>query len=469
MRSLALALLVALPGCTEDADSSPNPADATPADAVVEADARVADATPPAPDAAPTVDAAEPDAAPITPCAQEDDLAPNQRPRQAAPIEPGFSRADLYICPDQADFFAVALAAEQRIRVELAADPVDRDLDLVVLDASGEELAGSYGEYGEEALRFVAPAAGTYIIQVQSYRGQTARYRLTVAQGCRLDAACGDEQVCDTLEETCAPYSAGACGDDAHEPDDRHAQAGLLGAAAVEGLICPQDRDWFAVDIADGDTVEVEVGFTAGRNVDLVALGPEGAPGGCGAGGRQPRAGGLLPCPRRPLPGGPADARRRGGGHGVCAVDGGVVRGLPHRSRLPEPGAAVLHRRRLSASARRRAGEARGRCGRGADCSPASSFCLQGDPGGHDNVCTRECTSADDCADFGGDGICDRIQGAMVCVHACVSDDDCGLVRRCEDGECNRRGRCNGDADCGPGEACTATDFGNWCALVENP
>ncbi|MEZ4475638.1 MAG: PPC domain-containing protein, partial [bacterium] len=414
-------------------------------------------------------DAAEPDAAPITPCAQEDDLAPNQRPRQAAPIEPGFSRADLYICPDQADFFAVALAAEQRIRVELAADPVDRDLDLVVLDASGEELAGSYGEYGEEALRFVAPAAGTYIIQVQSYRGQTARYRLTVAQGCRLDAACGDEQVCDTLEETCAPYSAGACGDDAHEPDDRHAQAGLLGAAAVEGLICPQDRDWFAVDIADGDTVEVEVGFTAGRNVDLVALGPEGRLVDAALGDANPErvvfshapAGRYLVGLQMPA-GEAVDTEyvlSMVGSSGACRIDrdclslglpsctDGVCQPAPDGGRV-KPG---------------------GRCGRGADCSPASSFCLQGDPGGHDNVCTRECTSADDCADFGGDGICDRIQGAMVCVHACVSDDDCGLVRRCEDGECNRRGRCNGAADCGPGEACTATDFGNWCALVENP
>ncbi|MCA9527329.1 MAG: PPC domain-containing protein [Myxococcales bacterium] len=467
MRTPALALLLGLAACTEDPKPAATPVDAAPDVAV--ADATVADAAPPAPDAEGVADAAEPDAAPITPCAGEDDLAPNQRPRQAAPIAPGFTRADLFICPDQADYFALELAAEQRVRLELAADPIERDLDLAVLDAAGMELAGSYGEYGEEALRFVAPAAGTYLVRVQSYRGQTARYRLTVAQGCRLDAVCGDAQVCDTLAETCTPYAPGPCGDDAQEPDDRHEQATALANGPVEGQICPQDRDWFAVDVADGDSVAVSVAFTAGRNVDLIALGPDGRLVDAALGDANPEqvvfshapAGRYLVGVSMPGSGEAVDTAytvTTAGSSGACRIDRdclslglptceeGVCRPVPDGGRV-KPG---------------------GRCGRGADCSDASDFCLQGDPGGHDNICTRECTSADDCGDFGGDGICDRILGAMVCVHRCESDDDCALTRRCEEGECNSRGRCNGDGDCAMGEACVATGFGNRCALVED-
>ena len=464
MRLLIACLLLA--ACTEDAKTQADPVDTAVADAADAApalDRAVADAAPPV-DAAPP----EPDMAVVPACAQEDELAPNQGPRQAAVVEPGFNRADLFSCPGATDYFALDLEAGERVRLNLTAQPATIDLDLAVEGPDGMPVAASDGSTGEESLRIVATVAGRYLVRVAGYRDQTGPYRLTVEQGCRTDAACSGDDLCDILTETCAPFLRGACGVDDHEPNDRQETATDLPRAPTQGRVCPEDRDWFAVDLAEGSTLDVSVAFTALRNVDLLVIGPNDRLVDAVLGDANPEHVVLSSVPAGRyrigvvMPGsGDAEAEytiSTVASSDPCRLDRDCLSlGLPLCKdgvcQPPPDGGRV---------------KPGGACARGSDCSPASEFCFQGDPGGQDNICTRTCATAEECADLGPGAVCIRRQGGMICLNPCQTDDDCSLIRRCDDmGQCNRRGRCTGDNDCGPGEACVQTDFGLSCALVE--
>lgn len=469
MRLLLACLLPAcLLACTEDAKPTAEgdvAVDAAVVDATV--DAAVVDAVVDAVADA-EVDAAAPDAAVTPPCADEDDLAPNQRPQAASPIEVGFTRGDLFICPQVTDHFALPLRAGERVRIELVAHPENVDLDLAVDDPAGMEIAFSSGEFGEETIRLVAPADGTYILRVQGYRGQTTSYGLAVKRGCRFDAACGEGEACDTLTELCAPFVRGACGGD--EASDTHEDALPLPRQAAMGTLCPADRDWYAIDMEVGETLDVSVSFTAGRNLDVLVLGPEGRLVDAALSDANPERVVLSSVPAGRyliglvMPGSGDDAVVDYTLTSVSSSEACRIHrdcrslGLPICSDagtcLP---AAENGRAKLG-----------GPCGRGSDCAPGADYCFQGDPGGHDNVCTRDCETADDCADLGAGTLCVRRFGAFLCMRPCASDDDCSLTRRCEEGACNRRGRCTNNNDCGPGEACLDSEIGPACTLVED-
>ncbi len=468
LRWATLMAALALGGCIDETEETP---------------AREADQAVAMDDAAPMADAAvmadagpAPDqAVPPPSCGNEDDLYPNQGPDGAEPIELGFARQDLFICPDSEDWFALPLAANQAITVTLLADPVETDLDLSLLDANGEIVGDSAGEIGEESLAFVAPADGTWFVRVNGYRGEATYYALAVQGGCRTDGQCAEGQVCRRSAGECVPFVVPECGADRNEPNDRDDQATPVEIpASVRGVTCDGDRDWFAFEANDGDTIDLLLSFDAGKDLDLLVTDLDtGAIIDVAQGDSRTNPERLtltaLPAGRYGAgvfafnDNGPALADidftlELAGRSGACQVDRDCVSaGLPVCDAgvcraVDQPSPVALG----------------GRCDSDEDCGADAQLCYTGGAGGHDNVCTIQCQGDAGCAALGEGATCVPISNqSAVCFPPCESDDDCSAFRTCQARTCEIRGECRGDADCdGAGEACQVTPFGRYCGLV---
>ena len=414
-------------------------------------------------------------ASPVVPraCGNEDSLAPNQQLDSAAEIELGFTRDDLFICPETEDWFVLTLREGQRAQLTLDADPVETDLDLAILDVDGMVVAESATEDGAERLDFDAPADGQYYLRVDGYLDQAAFYKLSVSGTCVLDSQCPDGQVCDRFDGACEQRPESDCGDDQYEPNDTDDQASPLEVPSdsVTGTICAADRDWFAFEAADGDSFELLVGFDGGEDIDIHVINAEtGAVISRATSDRRTN-------PERltfsHLPAGnyrigltlfvPEDESDRDaaytidlvGSSGRCEADRDcTAAGLPICDEglcvAPQPQAAL--------------GE---RCGRNEDCAEGADLCFTGGQGGHDNFCTIGCTGRGQCGALGETAYCQPVsRNAAVCIPGCDSDDDCGRFFGCTDGVCQIRGACRVDEDCGEGEVCASARTGErYCAL----
>lgn len=461
-----------LTACIEDAG------EATPEDGedAATADAAAIDAAPdrgpPRPDAAlqPDMAVLPPDAMVVPGCGNEDEVAPNQTPEDAHPIEPGFERDDLFLCPDTADWFRLELPGGQGLGVRLLADPPDVDLDLAILNDGGVILAESANDNGQEAIDLVVPTAGTYFVRVTGYRGEAAFYALQVLTGCTLDAQCPGDQVCNRYEGQCETRGESVCGADAFEDNDRDAEAAALPEGWVaDGVLCGADRDWFAVEVENGGTLDLLVAFDAEEDIDVFVIEADtGAIVATATGGPESN-------PERlrltSLPGGryliglvlfigegrdhEAEYRLEViGRSGGCTVDRDCANAL-----YPVCDEGIC-----------RAVEGNvglgGRCGRDADCAAGAELCYTGGNGGHDNFCTVTCDGDGACAALGEGAACIPVsRRTAVCFPPCAGDDDCSAFRTCVQGACELRGECESDRDCGEGELCQLTQFGRYCGL----
>lgn len=410
---------------------------------------------------------------PIETCGNEDSLAPNQSAADAATIEPGFARDDLFLCAETEDWFRLALAAGQGVTIRLQADPVETDLDLAVLDGAGVVLEESTEEFGEEQVEFVAPAAGEYLVRVAGFREQASFYAFAVESGCRMDANCPDG-VCDPFRGRCAAFEAPDCGADDFEPNDRDSEGAAIEAGdEIEGVLCGSDRDWFVLEVERGASADVLVGFAGGQDIDVFVLD-------LATGRRVAEAtGDRRTNPERlslsHLPAGryamglflftPEGERDREvdyrvevvGRSGACAIDRDCA-----NAALPVCEDGVCHA--VDAGGAAMPGE---RCGEDGDCDGRSEFCWTGGEGGHDNYCSRRCDGEGQCDDLGDAAYCTPIgRGAAICVPPCASDDDCSGFRACREGVCEIRGECRIDDDCADGEVCASTQFGRYCGIA---
>lgn len=448
-----------LAGCVEDAK-------------VARADAATDLALPDAAPDATVDDAALPDAAPdaaIAPCDREDDLAGNHSRAQAAPVPVGFSRSDLYICPELTDYFEFSLTEAETVTLVLQATPAERDLDLAVVDTAGAVLAESAGELGSERLSFTAPAAGTYLARVVGYRGTGAAYAFSIFGGCTRDAQCPPDQVCRRSQSTCIEYAPEACGDDPNEPNDRDDQATpiVLGTAR-NGVICDAERDWFTFEVAEGASVDAAVFNAAGADLDLLAVNVD--------------RGGLVAVAQNQADTNPEIVRltslpagryavgvfgSTGGNRDVAYTLEVAARTEPCRIDRdclndPYPRCEAGRCRPVDGGGTVPLG---GRCGGISDCTPDASRCYTGSAGGHDNVCTVACVNDAGCVGLGERAYCVQVeQNLSVCQPACASDDDCSRYRTCGGrGQCDLRGECTGDRDCDADEVCDVLPFGRYC------
>jgi len=476
MKPSVLSLVLLVPffsACIEDVSPQSEAApDAMPMEMTPEPDANTGDSPEPAPDAA-----AMPEPPVPMSCGNEDDFAPNQSMDDAAPIDSMFRSDALFICPDTQDWFRLDLEIGQTVTLDLLADPPEADLDMIILDAQGEEVAASTGETGEESLTFSAPAAAAYYVRVEGYRMRATFYSLSVSGKCQLDAHCPETDVCDRYEGRCIPLPDPACGQDEYETNNRDHTATALPAppSSLDAVICGVDRDWYTLVAEEGDSFDVLVAFEEERDIDLFLI--EANTGRVIASETSdfrtnPERLSLSHLPAGEYRLGVILSVRAGnenqdveyslevaGRSGACEIDRDCATdGLPlcvEGTCQPAPPGAGL-------------GE---RCGRDTDCGNDAEFCYTGGAGGHDNFCTISCRGPNECGALGENGVCVPVsRERAVCYPGCRSDDDCGIFYACVDGGCDLRGECRTDEDCSEGENCRPSRTGDrYCALPTDP
>ena len=149
----------------------------------------------------------------------EDDLAPNQDADSAAPIEAGFSRKDLFRCPNTSDWYILEVSAGRTVRIAVQPDPADAPYQLELLNENGGQLDSGRRDGPTIAIDYTSDVDQKVYIRVGA-RGETAGYyALTISGECRLDADCAEGQVCDRFDSVCIDLPASMCGDDANEPN----------------------------------------------------------------------------------------------------------------------------------------------------------------------------------------------------------------------------------------------------------
>jgi Cys-rich repeat protein len=80
---------------------------------------------------------------------------------------------------------------------------------------------------------------------------------------CLSNSDCPEGSVCDPTQGECVPHD---CRDDPFEPNNLPADASALGAGRYDDLtLCPEDLDWFKLDLTRGDRLMVIV------NTDFLA------------------------------------------------------------------------------------------------------------------------------------------------------------------------------------------------------
>ena len=483
---LAAALLTACVDDSQTAAREPE-ADAVTADATTpdsSADATTTDAGPTADADAPPPDAAPPPPPPPEACADEDDLAPNDLAERAAPIEAGFGRDDLFLCAGSSDWFRLTLSAQERVLVQIAANPTDRDLDLLLLSEAGEVVATSATETGEERLAYTAEAAGTYFVQViGGFRDVEVQYALSVTSQCRLDSQCGPNQACSAFTGECVdvPPPERACGADTFEPNDTDATAAMLDADGppIDAVVCALSPDWYVLPAEAGDTWDVLLTFAQGEDLDFVV--------------RDLSTGALVASATGDANSNPERARisHLSAGRyalGVLLADGGRNgrRELPYRLDVARTAGRCASDRDCAGLGRPLCDGTSGvcvpvpdagqvqlgdTCGTTEDCADAEATCYQGRAGGQDNLCTVPCQDDAQCDVLARNAYC-QFSGRRggVCLYPCETDLDCASdFRECVAGRCEIRQQCRSSADCPDGDVCAQTPFGAFLCSAPPP
>jgi Cys-rich repeat protein len=162
---------------------------------------------------------------------QPDRYEPDDSAAQAFNVAPG-SYPNLTLCSADTDWYAIALSRGDQLGVNLDADPfAENTFSTQVKDVSGRTVAS-----GKLLVSYVAPLAAKYFVEIRT-TDAFQPYGVTF------------------LKSRGIP-----CDDDAHEPNDSASQPTLLNASSgIDGVICPQDQDWFKLTVPDGHDVTLSL------------------------------------------------------------------------------------------------------------------------------------------------------------------------------------------------------------------
>lgn len=185
-----------------------------------------------------------------------DSFEPNDTRGSAAGVSPGL-QTGLQACSGDDDFFALGLLANETIDVDLRFSHAEGDIDLQLLDGSGNVVASGTSGSDDESLSYTVPANGTYAIRAFLYSdtGQTP------GNGYDLDVAVTSPQ-------------AATCSADGFEPNDTSASLAVINQGGHAGLtLCPGDHDYFGAYMYVGETLSVDASFAhAEGDIDLWIL-----------------------------------------------------------------------------------------------------------------------------------------------------------------------------------------------------
>ncbi len=179
-------------------------------------------------------DTDEPDAPPIC---EDDRREPNDRPAEAQVLTVASSH-ELRLCPEQEDWFIIR--AERREALEVTVDTEALlNIDLIDFIDGQTVLASAQAIPGGYLMAFEPEEPGDFLLRVTSDAPQEADYSLRFV-GQRIP-----------------------CQDDNREDDDRPTAAILITEddSPIEGVLCENDEDWFAIEIPGNFQIDVSIDF----------------------------------------------------------------------------------------------------------------------------------------------------------------------------------------------------------------
>lgn len=181
-----------------------------------------------------------------------DPFEPNDEPLFAAPIDPGTVSAVVDPVGDR-DYYSLQLTGGDELTVDLLFSHAEGDLDLTVLGPGQVILARSNSTTDDERVAVLAEQSGTHFVFVDGKNDATAQY---------------------TLEVSVTPGENTS--DDPFEPNDNADTAATVGPGTFTAEIEPAgDIDFYAVDVATGDELTVDVLFAHSEaDISLTLLDP---------------------------------------------------------------------------------------------------------------------------------------------------------------------------------------------------
>jgi hypothetical protein len=207
---------------------------------------------------------------------------------------------DLVLCPDDDDVYLLELLAGDRVTATVTGALPQARATLWLLD-SNAETSVAFAETpprGNGRLIYTAQRDESVYLRVNALLAQTS-YDLEVAVESSTPCA--------------ADFFEGELGNDTLATATPPALVPF--GVALQGEVCPQDTELFAVDVGPGEGVSASLSFDAARaDLDLAILDADGAVIGSSAGITQPEAVG-----RRLVNGGRLYVRVRGFGNSVGA------------------------------------------------------------------------------------------------------------------------------------------------------
>ncbi|MCB9553331.1 MAG: lamin tail domain-containing protein [Myxococcales bacterium] len=200
-----------------------------------------------------------------------DDFEPNEDIGSATPIVAG-SYADLSICGDDVDFYAIEICAGGTLTLDVLFTHADGDIDALFGDADDIITSSESGSDNEQIVFLNDGPTATFYAQVFGFDGAENSYSLEVAiDGCDGPVEICDNGVDDDADDAtdCADADCAAdpacvvCPDDANEPNETIADATPVMAGAYADLaICGDgDVDVYAIELCAGGTITVDVTF----------------------------------------------------------------------------------------------------------------------------------------------------------------------------------------------------------------
>ncbi|MCB9547493.1 MAG: pre-peptidase C-terminal domain-containing protein [Myxococcales bacterium] len=354
---------------------------------------------------------------------------------------------DLRICAGDRDFWSFNAQVGATITIDALFSHAAGDLDLRLTGPNNVAAGSASSSDDNEQIRVaMAPATGTYVLEVYGYQDAENTYRLN------LDVQ-NPMVVCDA---------------DRVEPNDSRADAEPFRPEVYTNLTQCGDPDWYKTEVPEGSTLQVYISYTGNApSAQAFTPGGQGIPGqsygvGMGDGCRANRPG----CRLLTAPG---------------PVGGGFIHYNIEAGTLGQAYDLVV--RVQQAAAGGQCGRANQACDEFEICDYGTSACTDafcdangvGCPNGfncHQEWCTEACI-AGACAH--PDHTCKYLDGEFWCglggnaalgdacfdFSDCSRDFDCLVGASVPGGYCTRE--CTRDSDCGPGGACARFDNGNFC------
>lgn len=167
-----------------------------------------------------------------------------------------YTASALQACEHDPDVYKIPAQVGQRIWARVTFTDADGDIDLVLKNAAGSSVRTTSGFTDVEELSWTVTTAGEHTLWVENDTD---------------DAVAG---VAYTVE-----IRVDDCPADAREDDDNAVLAALVSPPLAASLTaCPNDEDWFRLDLLVGDWVEATVLHDAAEgDVDLSLRNPNGS------------------------------------------------------------------------------------------------------------------------------------------------------------------------------------------------